>query len=73
MNRYTLAKTGPGDWYLKGYGDARAVKRFSTQGEGIKFAQDMVQSRSVVIHGRDGKIREERTYPRSMDPICYKG
>jgi hypothetical protein len=28
---------------------------------------------SVYIHGRDGKIQEERTYPRSADPKGTKG
>lgn len=28
---------------------------------------------SVVIHGQDGKIKEERTYPRSSDPRRSKG
>ena len=71
--RYTLAKSGPGDWYLKGYRDVRAVKRFPTQDAGIKFVQEMSLPRSVVIHTAGGKIREERTYPRSMDPARYKG
>ncbi|ALM50046.1 hypothetical protein AMR72_14770 [Flavobacterium psychrophilum] len=28
---------------------------------------------SVVIHKMDGTIQEERTYPRSSDPISTKG
>lgn len=28
---------------------------------------------SVKIHGLDGKIQEERTYPRSADPHKSKG
>lgn len=28
---------------------------------------------SVVIHKMDGTIQEERTYPRSADPIYIKG
>jgi len=28
---------------------------------------------SVVIHKMDGTIQEERTYPRSSDPIYSKG
>lgn len=27
----------------------------------------------VVIHGKDGRIQEERTYPRSSDPRRRKG
>jgi hypothetical protein len=28
---------------------------------------------SVIIHKMDGTIQEERTYPRSADPIYSKG
>jgi hypothetical protein len=27
----------------------------------------------VLIHGEDGKIQEERTYPKSSDPHTTKG
>ena len=28
---------------------------------------------SLRIHGRDGRIQEERTYPRAADPASSKG
>ena len=28
---------------------------------------------SLRIHGRDGRIQEERTFPRSADPVSSKG
>ena len=28
---------------------------------------------SLRIHGRDGRIQEERTYPRAADPVSSKG
>lgn len=31
------------------------------------------QPSSLKIHKVDGKIQEERTYPRSADPVRYKG
>ena len=28
---------------------------------------------SLRIHGRDGRIQEERTYPRAAEPVASKG
>jgi hypothetical protein len=38
----------------------------------IAQAKRQVQS-SVRIHKRDGKVQEERTYPRSSDPRGTRG
>lgn len=38
----------------------------------IEFAR-MYQPSSLRIHGRDGRIQQERTYPRSSDPRRTKG
>ena len=71
--RYTLGPSDRGDWYLKGYGDVRAVKRFPTKAEGIEYVQGMGVPRSVVIRTLKGRIQEERTYPRSVDPTRFPG
>ena len=42
------------------------------QKEAIRVAKQQ-ESASVRIKGRDGKIQEERTYPRSADPRNSKG
>lgn len=71
--RYTLGHSDHGGWYLKGYGDERAVKRFPTKAEGIEYVQEMAVPRSVVIRTLKGRIQEERTYPRSVDPTRSPG
>jgi len=42
----------------------------------IEFAKKVAMGlggASVRIHGHDGKIKEERTYPRSRDPKRSRG
>jgi hypothetical protein len=38
-----------------------------------KKARGSSRPTTLRIHGRDGKIQEERTYPRSADPRSSKG
>lgn len=56
------------------YGDCR------TQGEAIGLAMDLVDlilaehnTATLKIKRPNGKVREERTYPRSSDPRRTKG
>ncbi len=56
-------------WQVKREGSQRASKNFDTQKEAIQYAipgakKDHVE---VVIHGRDGKIRDKDSY--GNDPI----
>lgn len=56
-------------WQVKIEGSQRASKNFGTQKEAIQYAilgakKDHVE---VVIHGRDGKIRDKDSY--GNDPI----
>jgi len=47
------------------------VKRFATKAAATKggvLEKAVGNMGSVRIRKRDGKIQEERTYPRSMDP-----
>ncbi len=51
-------------WNVKGAGNSKATKSFETQKEAIEFAKQIAknQKSEVVIHGRDGKIRDKDSY-----------
>ncbi|MDW3183055.1 transposase [Roseobacter sp.] len=60
------------DWVLSEEGPDRARKRFKTKAEATKGGTLEkalgAQGGSVRIPKEDGKIQEERTFPRSRDP-----
>ncbi len=62
-------------WKLKKANATRAMKNFETKKEGVKYSTDHVKVKggSLKIHKLDGAIQEERTYPRSADPVATKG
>ena len=70
LPRFTLKhdKT-TGDWLLKNQTGA-TVKSFSRKEEAIAggVLARAVKRGTVRIHTMDGRIQEERTYPRSADP-----
>ncbi len=49
---------------MKGEGNTKATKLFETQAEAIKYARDIAinQKAEVIIHGRDGEVRETDSY-----------
>lgn len=57
-------------WAIKGAGSTRATRVFPTQREAIQAARQIArrQGSELVIHGRDGKIREKNTYGRDPFP-----
>ncbi len=59
-------------WSVKGAGNEKATKNFETQKEAIEFAREIAinQKSEVVIHGRDGKIRDKDSY--GNDPVPPK-
>ncbi len=73
--RYHVTKTDDG-WQGKLEKSSRASITGKTKEEVQKQTIDLAKrsgNSSVVIHGRDSKIQEERTYPRSSDPYPPKG
>lgn len=62
-----------GGWQVKGAGNSRATVRTETQSDAIKIARDIAinNNSEVVIHGRDGRIREKNSY--GNDPCPPKG
>jgi hypothetical protein len=65
------------DWKLVNNETSRTVERFDTKGVatagGVLSDAIGQQGGSVRIHLENGRIQEERTYPRSADPTSSKG
>jgi hypothetical protein len=74
LDQYHLTKDGD-LWKLKKTGGKAASLTAQTKAEAIsKMRAFMSGKRATVrIHKQDGKIQEERTYPRSADPRRTKG
>lgn len=60
-------------WAIRSAGSKKATKVFPTQKEAIKAGQTIArrQGSELLIHGRDGRIREKNTYGK--DPYPPKG
>jgi hypothetical protein len=61
------AKTKNGRAFATGNTKAAVVKNAAAK------ARKSTRPVSLRIHGRDGRIQEERTYPRAADPRSSKG
>ena len=72
LPRYSLVHNDRSKkWELKHEGSEQVVKRFATKAAATKggvLERAVKGMGSVRIRKRNGKIQEERTYPRSMDP-----
>lgn len=62
-----------GAWAVKGAGSARATAVVNTQKKAIERARDIArnQGTELLIHGRDGRIRERDSH--GNDPLPPKG
>lgn len=72
---YHVTKTDDG-WQGKKDGGQRASVTGSTKVEVVKQIIELAKRQdaaSVTIHKQDGKIQEERTFPKSSDPFPPKG
>lgn len=71
MKRIDVVKKG--DYWL-GESEGRTVRgtKARTKAEAVRQTAEVARKASdpvtVKIHGEDGRIQEERTYPRSADP-----
>jgi Uncharacterized protein conserved in bacteria (DUF2188) len=74
MKRYDILKKGDG-WVAES--DARIMARARTKRDAVRFAAAAAKQEpepvTVKIHNRDGRISEERTYPRGADARATKG
>jgi len=69
MDNYHLTKKLDG-WQLRKEGSDIPLISAETKADAINLMRELMQNKvgSVKIHGENGKIQEERTYPRSLDP-----
>lgn len=58
-----------GEWGVRGEGNGRLTSLHDTQAEAIEAAREIAinQSSEVVIHRRDGRIRDKDSY--GSDPV----
>ena len=61
---------GPGKWTVQGAGNTKPTKVTTTQKQAIEVAKDIAtnQGSEVVIHGKDGQIREKNSYGNDPNP-----
>lgn len=57
-------------WSVKGEGNNKSTKNFETQKQAIDHAKLIAknQKSEVVIHGKDGKIRDKDSYGNDPNP-----
>ncbi len=57
-------------WAVKGEGNSKSTKITSTQKAAIKAAQEIAknQKSEVVIHKKDGTIRDKDSYGKDPNP-----
>jgi hypothetical protein len=77
LTKYSLAYSDKSKkWELRDESTKRTVKSFSNKAAALKggaLAKAVGGMGSVKIKKRNGKIQEERTYPRGTDPRRFKG
>lgn len=74
LDKYHLTKKG-NEWRLERAGSNRAKIKASTKAAAMQKMRDYMKAHegSVRIHKQNGRIQEERTYPRGKDPKGSKG
>jgi len=57
-------------WGVRGEGNSRITKITKTQGDAINIARDIAknQKTEVVIHRKDGRIRDKDSYGNDPHP-----
>lgn len=58
------------DWGVRGEGNSRDTSHHGTQRDAIDAAREIAQNQrtEVVIHGRDGRIRDADSYGNDPNP-----
>jgi len=66
---HVIPKLG-GGWSLRKEGAARAIDTFTSKDEAVVRARDVARNsgNELVIHGRDGTVRERATYGNDPNP-----
>lgn len=62
-----------GGYQVKSSGSSKAYRRTETQRKAIEIGRELARNQhsELVIHGRDGKIRQKNSY--GNDPFPPKG
>lgn len=57
-------------WQVIGAGNIKATKLFDTQKEAIDYAKGIAKNQhsEVVIHGKNGRIRDKDSYGNDPNP-----
>lgn len=60
-------------WAVKGEGNKKSTKITSTKAEAVKIGRKIAQNKKseLIIHGKDGKIKNKNSY--GNDPFPPKG
>lgn len=65
-----------GGWAVRTAGALRALRRFDTQDEALRFAQDLARDglADLYVHGRDGSVVDKQSFdPRPRIRVHVKG
>ena len=70
MPNQHVVRRGGSEWAVRGEGNGRDTSRHTTQGAAIDAARDIAKNQrsEVVIHGRDGLIRDRDSYGNDPCP-----
>lgn len=73
MKRNQIVAPRGDKWIAKGEGNQRATRVVDTQKEAISIAREraMKEQSELIIRGRNGQIRDKRSY--GNDPFPPKG
>ncbi|AIU82592.1 DUF2188 domain-containing protein [Bacillus velezensis] len=73
MSNQHITPRSDGKWQVKGAGNERATSVHDTQKDAINAGRDIArnQKSELVIHGKNGKIRQKDSY--GNDPYPPKG
>jgi diacylglycerol kinase family enzyme len=65
-----VVPTPDGNWGVRGEGNSKITKETSTQDQAIEIAREIArnQGSEVVIHKRDGTIRDKDSYGKDPCP-----
>ncbi|CAD0000757.1 DUF2188 domain-containing protein [Flavobacterium salmonis] len=58
------------NWAIRGAGNSKVTKVVSTQKEAVQIARKIAinQGSEMLVHGRNGQIRERNTYGKDSFP-----
>ncbi len=70
---YHVVSHAGGKWSVRKTGEGRASRVFDTRSDAISFARSVAKDTcgEIIIHGRDGRIRETSSYGRGIAADPY--